>query len=246
MNSGGSLSSSPLIQENVEGYKSLRAFVHVTTAGTSQSTSKTRVAAAAVAAATAAPSKLSTSAFAVSPVLGTPSTSDGINHALAMAIQALTIANRAADDSRLASSPETMSGNKQERLATALAEYTEEMSMAAPRTSATEMIDAALAACMEQLLFLEERTFAEKETAFSDEVAVRADLGRAMMALNHEKRKRKREAEIRAIIGHVRKRRSKRIRSAALSNVRKERDARPVWDHFCLREMWKAGEIVTL
>ncbi|CAN0461407.1 unnamed protein product [Ectocarpus sp. 12 AP-2014] len=162
-----------------------------------------------------------------------------------MAIQALKIADRAADGSRLASSPVTMSGNKQERLTTALAKFTEKMSMAAPHTSATEMMDAALAACMEQLLFLEERTFVEEETAFSDEVAVRADLGRAMMALNQEKKK-KREAEIRAIIGDVRKRRSKRIRSAALSNVRKERDARPVWDHFSLREMWKAGEIVTL
>ncbi|CAM9587570.1 unnamed protein product, partial [Ectocarpus sp. 4 AP-2014] len=201
--------------------------------------------AAAVAAATSAPSKLSTSTFAVSPMLGTPSTSDGIDHALAVAIQALKIADRAADDSQLAGYPETMSGNKQERLTTALAEYTEKMSMAAPRTSATEMMDAALAACMEQLLFLEERTFVEEETAFSDEVAVRADLGRAMMALNDEKKK-KRRAEIRAIIGDVRKRRSKRIRSAALSNVRKEGNARPVWDHFSLREMWKAGKIVTL
>ncbi|CAN0166384.1 unnamed protein product, partial [Ectocarpus sp. 4 AP-2014] len=61
--------------------------------------------AAAVAAATSAPSKLSTSTFAVSPMLGTPSTSDGIDHALAVAIQALKIADRAADDSRLASSP---------------------------------------------------------------------------------------------------------------------------------------------
>ncbi|CBJ25861.1 hypothetical protein Esi_0016_0193 [Ectocarpus siliculosus] len=95
------------------------------------------------------------------------------------------------------------------------------------------------------LLFLEERTFVEEETAFSDDVAVRADLGRAMMALNDEKKK-KREAEIRAILGDVRKRRSKRIRSAALSDVRRKRDARPVWDHFSLREMWKAGEIVTL
>ncbi|CBJ33310.1 hypothetical protein Esi_0458_0010 [Ectocarpus siliculosus] len=208
---------------------------------------KAAKAAVAVAVATSAPSKLSTSALAVSPVLGTPSTStsDGIDHALAMAIQALKIADRAVDDSRLARSPETTSDNEKGRLSTALAEFTEKMSKAAPRTSATEMMDAALAACMEQLLFLEERTFVEEETAFSDDVAVRADLGRAMMALNDEKKK-KREAEIRAILGDVRKRRSKRIRSAALSNVRRERDARPAWDHFSLREMWKAGEIVTL
>ncbi|CAN0266988.1 unnamed protein product, partial [Ectocarpus sp. 13 AM-2016] len=214
-------------------------------ASTAVAAKATVAAAAAVAQATSAPSKLSTSAFAVSPVLGTPSTSDGIDHALAMAIQALKIADRAADDSRLASSPETMSENKQERLTTAIAEFTEKMSMAAPRTSATEMMDAALAACMDQLLVLEERTLVEEETAFSDEVAVRADLGRAMMALNQEKKK-KREAEIRAIIGDVRKRRSKRIRSAALSNVRRERDARPVWGHSSSREMWKAGKIVTL
>ncbi|CAM9940162.1 unnamed protein product [Ectocarpus fasciculatus] len=192
----------------------------------------------------------------VRPGSGTPSTSkgphpataagsaqrhdgDGIDDALAMAIHALKIADRAADNSRLTQT------TAQARLTTALANFTEKMSMAPPRTSATEMMDSALAACMEQLLFLEERTFVEEETAFSDEVAVRADLGRAMMALSVE-RKKKKEAEVRAILGDVKKRRSERIRSAALSKVKKERDARPVWDHFSLREMWKAGEIVTL
>ncbi|CAM9091236.1 unnamed protein product [Ectocarpus sp. 6 AP-2014] len=218
-----------------------------TAAARETAAAKAAKAAVAVAVATSAPSKLSTSAFAVSPVRGTPSTStsDGIDHALAMAIQALKIADRAVDDSRLARSPGTTNDNEKGRLTTVLAEFTKKMSMAAPRTSATEMMDAALAACMEQLLFLEERTFVEEETAFSDDVAVRADLGRAMMALNDEKKK-KREAEIRAILGDVRKRRSKKIRSAALSNVRRERDTRPAWDHFSLREMWKAGEIVTL
>ncbi|CAM9921956.1 unnamed protein product, partial [Ectocarpus fasciculatus] len=222
-------------------------------APSTDSVESTAVAARETAAAAAAARCISA---VVRPGSGTPSTSkgphpataagsaqrhdgDGIDDALAMAIHALKIADRAADNSRLTQT------TAQARLTTALANFTDKMSMAPPRTSATEMMDSALAACMEQLLFLEERTFVEEETAFSDEVAVRADLGRAMMALSVE-RKKKKEAEVRAILGDVKKRRSERIRSAALSKVKKERDARPVWDHFSLREMWKAGEIVTL
>lgn len=113
--------------------------------------------------------------------------------------------------------------------------------------SDTGMVVDALADCMSRQLFLKERTAFEEESTFSDGVAVRGNLGRAIAALKVED-ERRRYAKVRAILGDTKRQSSsRRLRSAGLSKDKGgRRKAQPTWDHFRLREEWKAGNIVTL
>ncbi|CAN0353475.1 unnamed protein product [Hapterophycus canaliculatus] len=104
------------------------------------------------------------------------------------------------------------------------------------------MVDHALSVCFNEQVVLTDRTPLEEDVAFTDDLAKQADLGRAMTALKAEPARKL--SEIRAILGDVKKRRSQRIRSFALSKVREERASLPAWDLLSVRDKWRAGEIV--
>lgn len=132
----------------------------------------------------------------------------------------------------------------QSRIASALAADAAKTKPLPSSPSASIVVDA-LADCLRQQLFLKERTTSEEEEAFGDGVIVRGNLGRAIVALKAED-KRRREAEVRAILVDARRRSSRRIRSAMMSKVKEEREAPPPWDHLHLRSKWKAGNLVSL
>ena len=117
-----------------------------------------------------------------------------------------------------------------------------------PRVPAsTETVVDALADCVGQQMIGAERTPTEEENAFSDGVAVQGHFCRAIKAVKLEE-KRRREAEVRETLGDSKQRSSsRRRRSAGLCKEKGgRRKAQPAWDHFRLREEWKAGNIVTL
>lgn len=59
------------------------------------------------------------------------------------------------------------------------------------------------------------------------------------------RKSRKQLEEMRLLIGAVRRKRSRRLRERALAKVEEERVVGPRWEHFSLRNRWKAGEIGT-
>ena len=111
----------------------------------------------------------------------------------------------------------------------------------------TETVVDALADCMGQQMIVAERTPMEEENAFSDGVAVQGHFCRAIKAVKLEE-KRRREAEVRETLGDSKQRSSsRRRRSAGLCKEKGgRRKAQPAWDHFRLKEEWKAGTNVTL
>ncbi|CAN0353955.1 unnamed protein product [Pylaiella littoralis] len=73
-----------------------------------------------------------------------------------------------------------------------------------PPKSTTELVDDALSQCMEQFMFLGERTPDEEEAIFSDKLAARTDLIRAMTALE-EDAKWRRTKEVRSVLADVKR-----------------------------------------
>lgn len=137
-------------------------------------------------------------------------------------------------------------GDASSRISSALKRESESATVpSAAAGRGADMVMDALSDCMGQLLTLDAPTPSEEEAAFIDGVAVRGELGRAIVAMKKEERERK-EAEVRTILGDVRRRRSKRLRSAALAKGREVRKAPPSWDHFSLRKMWKSEQMLTL
>ncbi|CAM9659250.1 unnamed protein product, partial [Scytosiphon promiscuus] len=91
--------------------------------------------------------------------------------------------------------------------------------------SAVEVTDYGLSLGVDTFLALEDRTLSQKEIAFTDRLAARSALGHAMVAVKTTPARKR--VEIRAVLEDVRRRRSKRIRSAALAKVREARRSPP-------------------
>eukprot|EP00903_Cladosiphon_okamuranus_P018874 g17360.t1 len=116
-----------------------------------------------------------------------------------------------------------------------------------PAPPSMNVVADALADCMEHQLLLKEQSPSEVEDRFSDGVAVRGNLGRAIANLKEEESLR-REKEARATLADVKRRsRSRRLRPVGVLNARARRErATPTWDYLSLRKKWKDGDLLTL
>lgn len=137
--------------------------------------------------------------------------------------------------------------------------------------STTAMMDDALAELLETKLSLENLIYcsqAEEDTKFVAKVGADAKFMHAVQAAKKEREAglkavateedvvmgdaekerekiRAKRLEMRAIIGEARRKKCRQIREGALSKSRGERIEGPRWEHFSLRQRWRAGEIGT-